>query len=92
MQYNQCYSVLTEFDSFEILNADTADETKTCHDKICPLIFVETIPVFSTSVDRPLVFVFNRCLVSRKARSFLKLFFVKENGDAGRPVGNKTQC
>ena len=29
---------LTEFDGFEMFNADATDETKICHNKICPLI------------------------------------------------------
>ena len=39
VKYNQCYiKVLTEYVRFENLNADTADKTKICHDKICPSI------------------------------------------------------
>ena len=39
VKYNQCQiKVLTEVARFEHLNADTADKTKICHDKICPSI------------------------------------------------------
>ena len=34
----QTDQALTEFDGFEIFNANGREETKVCHDKICPLI------------------------------------------------------
>ena len=33
--------MLMEFDSFEIVNGDARDETKTFHDELCPLILWE---------------------------------------------------
>jgi len=44
VKYDQCYiKVLTEFARFENLNADTADKTKICHDKICPSILNKAV-------------------------------------------------
>ena len=31
---------LMEFDEFEIFNVDATDKTKTCQDRICPLILL----------------------------------------------------
>ena len=31
---------LMEFDGFEIFNVDATDKTKTCQDRICPLILL----------------------------------------------------
>ena len=42
------------FDSFDIFSADPTEETKICHEKLCPLIFFWTTLVLSASADRPL--------------------------------------
>ena len=44
---------MTQFEDLNLVNADATDETKTCHDKICPWILSRTIVILSASTNRP---------------------------------------
>ena len=46
-------TVLTQFEDLNLVNADATDETKLCHDKICPWILSRTIVILSASTNRP---------------------------------------